>query len=191
MSTNSPRRKRPDRAARIELPPGQISRLMTYVRRGDVLLRVGLCLLAATVMWAATRGWSPPFSYTSGYIPQRDIRAIVDFSTGELDVPENERRRQRARARTICIYTHDVQPLVELREALKNRVFQITHGEAFENLSEEDQKAWQEFLPTTESMDNEEQFFKDFKLALSEDPELEKFERAVQIAFADYERDGL
>ena len=191
MSTNSPRRKRSDLAARIELPPGQISRLLAYVRRGDVLLKLGLCVLAATVMWASTRGWSPPFSYTSGYIPERDIRAIVDFSAGELDVPENERRRQRARAQTICIYTHDVQPLVELREALKNRVFQVINGEAFENLTEDDRKAWQEFLPTTESMDNEEQFFTDFKLALSEDSELDKFERAVQIAFADYERDGL
>lgn len=40
-------------------------------------------------------------------------------------------------------------------------------------------------------MDNEALFFNDFKLALAEDPDLQKFERAVQIAFADYERDGL
>ncbi|HRX78233.1 MAG TPA: HDIG domain-containing protein [Pirellulaceae bacterium] len=191
MSTSSPRRKRSDLAAGIQLPPGQMSRALRYLRQGDVLIRIGLCLLAATIMWAATRGWTRPFAFTSGYIPPRDIVASIDFSTHEPDVPENERRRQRAQAQTICIYTHDVQPLVELREALKNRVFQVTHGEAFESLSEDDRKAWQEFLPTTESMDNEEQFFKDFKLALVEDPELQKFERAVQIAFADYERDGL
>jgi len=191
MSTSSPRRKRSDLAAGIRLPPGQMSQLLTYLRRGDVLLRLGLCLSAATVMWAATQGWSPPFPFTSGYFPPRDIVASIDFSTRELDVPENERRRQRARARTICIYTHDGQPLVELREALKNRVFQVTHGESFESLTEDDRKAWQEFLPTTESMDNEDQFFKDFKLALAEDAELQKFERAVQTAFADYEKDGL
>ena len=190
MSTNSPRRKRSDLSAGIQLPPGQISRSLTYLRRGDVLLRLALCLVAATVLWLATQGWTRPFSYTSGYIPQRDIVASIDFTAGELDVPENERRRQRARAQTICIYSHDVQPLVELREALKNRVFQVTHGEAFENLTEDERKAWQEFLPTTESMDNEEQFFKDFKLTLADDAELQKFERAVQIAFADFERDG-
>jgi putative nucleotidyltransferase with HDIG domain len=148
-------------------------------------------MLAATIMWAATHGWSRPFAFTSGYIPSRDIVASIDFTTHEPDVPENERRRQRAQAQTICIYTHDVQPLVELREALKNRVFQVTHGEAFESLSADELKAWQEFLPTTEKMANEEQLFTDFKLALAEDPELQKFERAVQIAFADYERDGL
>ncbi|MCA9120278.1 MAG: HDIG domain-containing protein [Planctomycetaceae bacterium] len=191
MSTSSPRRKRSDLAAGIQLPPGQISRSLTYLRQGDVLLRIALCLLAATVMWFATHGWSRPFPFTSGYIPPRDIVASIDFSTRELDVPENERRRQRALAQTICIYTHDVQPMVELREALKNRVFQVTHGEAFESLSDDDRKAWQEFLPTTGSMDNEALFFNDFKLALAEDPDLQKFERAVQIAFADYERDGL
>ncbi|MEX0820153.1 MAG: HDIG domain-containing metalloprotein [Pirellulaceae bacterium] len=191
MSTNSPRRKRSDLAAGIRLPPGQLSRLGIYLRRGDVMLRLGLCIVAAAIMWAATQGWSRPFSYTSGYIPPRDIVASIDFTAGELDVPENERRRQRARAQTICVYTHDVQPLVELRKALKNRVFQVTHGEAFELLTEDDRKAWQEFLPTTQSMDNEEQLFKDFKLALADDAELQKFERAVQIALADYERDGL
>lgn len=191
MSTSSPRRKRSDLASGIRLPPGRMSQSLAYLRRGDVLLRVGLCLLAATIMWAATRGWSRPFAFASGYLPPRDIVASIDFSTRELDVPENERRRQRARAQTICIYTHDVQPLVELREALKNRVFQVMHGETFESLTADDRKAWQEFLPTTEPMENEEQFFKDFKLALAEDPELQKFERAVQIAFADYERDGL
>ncbi|MDA1049244.1 MAG: HDIG domain-containing protein [Planctomycetota bacterium] len=191
MSTSSPRRKRSDLAAGIRLPPGQVARFLTYLHRGDVLVRLGLCLLAAMVMWGSTRGWSRPFPYTSGYIPARDVVASIDFSTRELDVPENERRRQRALAQTICIYTHDGQPLVELREALKNRVFQVTHGDAFESLSEDDRKAWQEFLSTTESMDNEEQFFKDFKVALAEDPELQKFERAVQNAFADYEKDGL
>ncbi|MEO8493799.1 MAG: HDIG domain-containing metalloprotein [Planctomycetota bacterium] len=173
------------------MPQGQLAKALTYFRRGDVLLRIALCLLAATAMWAATRGWSRPFAFTSGYIPSRDVVASIDFNTRELDVPENERRRQRARAQTICIYAHDGQPLVELREALKNRVFQVIHVEAFEGLSEDEQKAWREFLPTTESIDNEEQLFKDFKLALADDAELQKFERAVQIAFADYERDGL
>lgn len=123
MSTSSPRRKRSDLAAGIQLPPGQISRSLTYLRQGDVLLRIALCLLAATVMWFATHGWSRPFPFTSGYIPPRDIVASIDFSTRELDVPENERRRQRALAQTICIYTHDVQPMVELREAAKESRF--------------------------------------------------------------------
>ena len=128
MSTSTPRRKRSDLAAGIQLPQGQVIQFATYLRRGDVLLRVGLCLLAATIMWAVTRGSARPFSYSSGYIPLRDIVARIDFSTGDLDGPENERRRQRARAQTICIYEHDAQPLVALRGALKNRVFQVTHG---------------------------------------------------------------
>lgn len=154
-------------------------------------MRVALCLVAAAAMWGATQGWAPPFAFYSGYTPPRDVVARFDFTTGEDDGPENERRRQRARAQTICIYEHDVQPLVEMRGALKNRVFQITQVGPFENLSEDDRQAWQEFLPAAESMDNEEQLFKDFRLALEEDMELDKFARGVQIAFTDYERDGL
>lgn len=191
MSTSTPRRKRSDRVTGIKLPPGQIPRFLAYIRRGDVLLRVSLCLLAAIVMWAVTNGWSRPFSYRSGFIPQRDIMARVDFKTSELDSPENERRRQRAIAKTICVYQHDVQPLVELRQALKNRVFQVIHSEAFENLTEDDRKAWQEFLPPTESLENEQQLFGEFKAALADDAELVKFNRAIQMAFADYESDGL
>ncbi len=190
-STGTPRLKRSDLAAGIRLPPGQFSRFAVYLRRPDVLSRLGLCGLAAVIMWAATQGWARPFAFTSGYIPPRDIVARLDFSTGELDGPENERRRQRARAQTVCVYQHDVRPLIELRSALKNRVFQVTHGESFENLTESDLQAWREFLPTTDSMDNEEQFFNDFRRALADDAELEKLERAIQIAFADFERDGL
>ena len=191
MSTSSPRRKRSDLAADIQLPPGHMIRSLSNLRRGDVLLRLSLCLAAAFIMWVTMRGWSQPFSYKAGQLPQRDIVARVDFSAGELDIPEDERRKQRARAQTICIYEHDVQPLVEIREALKNRVFQLSNSESFEKLSDDDRKAWKEFLPTTESLDNEEQTFNDFKLAIADDVELKKFERAVQIAFADYDRDGL
>jgi putative nucleotidyltransferase with HDIG domain len=144
-------------------------------------------------MWGATAGWKPPLPFTSGYTPVRDIVARIDFSTNNKDGPENERRRQRARALTVCVYEHDVQPLVELRSALKNRVFLVRDAESLEALNAQDSAVWAEFLDSQNSPVDEvkERWFSDFREALAADTDLAKFERGVQIAFADYERDGL
>lgn len=157
------------------------------------MLRLLLCVLAAAAMWGATSGWKPPRPYTSGYTPVRDIVARIDFSTDKEDGPENERRRQRARAQTVCIYEHDVQPLVELRNALKNRVFLVRDAESIEALNTQDPAAWPEFLDAQNSPtdDVKERWFNDFREALADDTDLEKYERGVQNAFADYERNGL
>jgi len=191
MSSSNQPRTRSDLTAGVQLPPGQFRRFLIYLWRGDVLARIGLCFVAAAIIWGVTQGWAPPFRFHSGYTPPRDIVARVDFTTGEEDGPENERRRQRARAQTVCIYQHDVQPLVEMRGALKNRVFQIMQNEMLESLSEQDREAWQEFLPAPEKTDDEEQLFKELHVELADDSDLAKFERGVQIAFTDYERDGL
>lgn len=193
MSTTNQPRRRSDLAAGLRLPPGQWARLLGHLLRRDVLLRLLLCLVAALTMWAVTQGWSPPFAYRGGYTPARDLVAKVDFSTQDLDGPENERRRQRARAQTVCVYKHDVKPLIDLRDALKNRVFQIAHVESYAKLNADDAQAWQEFVLTADGRmpENAEQVFSDFRSALADDMELMKFENAVQVAMAEYERDGL
>lgn len=166
---------------------------MEYLRRGEVLLRLALCLLAATIMWVATSGWKPPLPFSSGYTPARDIVARIDFSTTDEDGPENDRQRQRARAQTVCIYEHDVQPLVELRSALKNRVFFVRDAESLEALKEQDPTAWEDFLDVQNSptVEVKARWFNDFREALADDTDLAKFELGVQNAFANYERDGL
>jgi len=195
MSTSNQPRTRSELVAGLRVPRGQVPSLLSRLRRGDVLLRIGLCLLAALAMWGVTRGWAPPFPYYTGYTPPRDIVASLNFSTGELDGPENERRRQRARSQTVCLYQHDVQPLVELRNALKNSVFQLTHAASFAELNQQDPQAWKEFLRPTDDesgiAQNTEDLFTEFRAALADDGELVRFERALQIAFSDYERDGL
>ncbi|MBP86487.1 MAG: metal-dependent phosphohydrolase [Planctomycetaceae bacterium] len=193
MSTSQPPRTRSDLTASLRLPKSPLSSTVSYLRRSDVLLRLLLCLLAAVVMWGATTGWKPPLPFASGYTPVRDIVARIDFSTVTKDGPENERRRQRAEAQTVCVYEHDVQPLVELRNALKNRVFLVRDAESLEALNTQDPAVWTEFLDAQNSPADEvkERWFSDFREALAADTDLANFERGVQNAFADYERDGL
>ena len=193
MSTSQSPRTRSALAANLVLRKGPMSSALTYLRRSDVLARLLMCLLATVAMWAATTGWKPPLPFSSGYTPLRDIVARIDFNTDKEDGPENERRRQRARSQTICVYEHDAEPLLQLQSALKNRVFLVRDAESLEALNAQDAGVWAEFLDSQNSPVDEvkQRWFVDFREALAADTDLEKFERGVRNAFADYERDGL
>ncbi len=79
MSSGNQVKTRSDRVASVQLPPGRVARSFEFLRRREVLLRIGLSFAAAVLVWAATGGWAPPFGYRSGYIPPRDIVARASF----------------------------------------------------------------------------------------------------------------
>ena len=60
------------------------------MRQRDALLRIGICLLAAIAIWGVTRAWEPPFPFRSGYVPQRDIAARVEFGVTDKNQIEHE-----------------------------------------------------------------------------------------------------
>ena len=110
-------KRRADRVAQLDLPPGPFAQMLHGLRRREVLLRVLLCVLSAVAVWAITEGWDPPFWYRSGYIPRFDMEARVAFrcpSPGEpdrfLDFPAGA-------------------PLVEAGEALQPRTVEILRAE--------------------------------------------------------------
>ena len=76
MANHIQRRTRSERVAAIELPPGLLERTWEYLHRGDVLLRLTLCLLTAIALWAITGAWAPPFSFRKDYTPRRDIVGV-------------------------------------------------------------------------------------------------------------------
>lgn len=191
MSNGNPRRRRSDLAVSLRLPPGQATRILQYLGQGDTLKRVGLCFLAALVMWAAMGSWTPPFRFRLGDTPTRGIVVRIPFSVEDQE--ETAKRKRLARAQSLCVYQHDKQPLVQRREALKNSSFKIINAPPFEKLGDDDRATWAEFLlpSVAENAQNAEPMFNDFRAALAGDKELKKFEKAVQTAFADFERHGL
>ncbi len=84
MSSSTTKRRR----SALILPRGKLAQLLDLVRRRDVLTRIGLCALAAVVMWAVTGAWSPPFRYRGGFIPSRDIVARTDFDSRDYGSPD-------------------------------------------------------------------------------------------------------
>src|SRR6478735_11590254 len=187
MSNTLSRRLRNSKMA--ALPPGMLARSWTVMRRTDVLVRVGLCVLAALAMWGVTRSWAPAFSYRTGYIPSREIIARVDFV--EQDLAETEKRREQAKAQAEFVYEHDPRPLEELRQELKNKVPQLASAESYDKL---DPALWHEFSPpgegkTPESEKKKFDGLKGYFMVAGMDSG--QFDEAIKRAFTPLERSGL
>jgi len=192
MSSGSPKRTRSERVASLQLPPNAFAQACRTMQRGDVLLRVLCCFLAAAAMLVITKGWRPPFPYRSGDTPPRNIVARVAFQTP--NPPGTSEAQEKARRAVQCVYEHDPRPLIELRQALKDRVFQVLRAESYEALAPE---LWDEFQPAEApgadeaSVAERAAAFAAFREAVADDPELTALDAALGQALAEFERDGL
>jgi len=134
--------------ASLVLPPSRFALTVSLLRRGDVMLKFSLCILAGFVMWLITGAWVPPFGYRMGEIPARDIVARIAF---EIPDPRaTEQLRKQKRSEMACIYVHDDRPLRELRSALQDRIFRISAAKSYDQV---DPSVWREFMPDATTQD--------------------------------------
>lgn len=186
------KRKRFERVASLELPPGQWERAWTSLRRRDVLGRIGLALLAALVTCAVIHGWDPPFAYRKGYTPSRDIVATVKFTKFDPDATRDA--RELARSQTRYIYRLDATPLVQLRAELRNKLSEVAGAPSLDKL---DPKLWADFqMPLADgakpptAKEAEEQFV-EFRAAFTPQEQLERVADAIGQALDPFEKRGL
>ena len=64
-------RRRIRRASSMEGPQSFWGRLLETISRSEVLVRLGLCLLAAFFLLVLLRGWSQPFAFRLGSVAPR------------------------------------------------------------------------------------------------------------------------
>lgn len=175
----------------VPTPKGPLSRFLELLQRRDSILRCGLCLLAALIMWGGTQGWKPTFSFREGYTPLRDICARVGFEV--MDAEATREAKEKARLEIACRYENDSQKFVELRGALIDRVFWVK-GDDPKPDKVKDQ--WPEFLrPLQEGEERTEEEITALKerfiKSLEPDKDLSKLKRAVEVAFLDFSKNGL
>jgi putative nucleotidyltransferase with HDIG domain len=187
MSTGLPKRSR----STLQLPPGRFARGWALLRRGDVLLRVAVCALAAVLMWLVTAGWAPPFPYHLRHTPPRDVVARVDFAVP--DPVATESAREDARTEVVCVYSNDPAPLDEVQRALTDRVFEVLSAGSFAAV---DQQLWGAFQGRTvadAAVDEaqEQAAFERFRAALAEDHNLERLKHALELTFEESRATGL
>ena len=201
------KRKRFERVASFEMPPGQWERAWTGLRRRDVLGRIGLALLAALMICAVIRGWDPPFPYRTGYVPPRDIVAAVSFT--KPDPEATAAARVQARSQALYVYIQDSEPLVQLRAELRNTLVAVTAAESYDKL---DPEIWNAFQPrpveaeqkagegdksaasdasTQPKPKSPEQQFREFRAAITPQEHLDRVVGAVASAFATFEDSGV
>ena len=192
MANGFSKRTRLQRVASVELPPGFFDRLLVYLQRGDVLFRLGLCLLTAIALWAITGSWRPPLGYRTGYTPPRAIVAQVEFK--RADGPATLQAKDRARRQVLNIYQNDPEPLVQLQARLISRITTVLGAQTFEQV---DRAVWDEFFAPTElnkpsiSESEREAYFLRFRTALVDENAMENFKKNLAAAFAPIEKHGL
>ena len=82
-------------------------------------------------MWGITQGWTPPFQYRIGYIPERDIVAAVSFKVE--DEIGTEVMQRRAVAETLCIYNNDMYQLSKQKKDLSLAINDLVTAESWES----------------------------------------------------------
>ncbi|MHB1036158.1 MAG: HD family phosphohydrolase [Pirellulales bacterium] len=186
------KRRRFDRGAGLQLPPGRIDRALAYLRRRDVLVRLALCLVTVAATWVVAGGWTPPFAYRTGYVPERDILARMPFKEPDLQATEDARAEAARQVR--YVYTQNPEPLVQLRAALRNTIVEVTGAAKLADLGPE---VWTKFQAPAApgkkkpSAAEQEAEFKRFRDALAGEGKLADFEKAIHDAFATFEMRGL
>jgi putative nucleotidyltransferase with HDIG domain len=192
MSSAGQKKTRLERVAALELPPNLVERLLGNMQRGDVLLRLGLCLLSAVFLWAVVGAWAPPFPFRTGLVPQRDLLSRVDFR--KPDPVATQEAKHKAANQAHFVYQQDAAPLIQLRGALKAELADIAAAATAQDLKP---GVWPAFsplpapnveLPTLEQQETE---FQQLHEAVADKEKLEKVEKAIATAFAPLEQTGI
>ena len=197
MNSGLSKKNRGHRISSLDPIPRLSTQIWSSITRGDVLLRVFCCVLAAIIMVIATQAWLPPFAYREGFTPVRDIVASVDFSVPNPGKVERERENARREARQV--YANNPQAIKSLQTELLSEVTKII---AAENFDAEIQQIWSHFQSppdTKESSSTDEMAaatrtweasYRAFQAALQGARKLQ-FDAAIQKSLAEIDQHGL
>jgi putative nucleotidyltransferase with HDIG domain len=192
MANVPQKRTRQQRVATVELPPGYWGHLWGQLQRGSVLLRIGICAIAAILMLFFTRGWDPPFRYRLNQVPDRSIVASIDFE--QPDQVATAEARKQARELTVAVYDQDPASLAQLRAELRLELDKLLTADTFDAVNPD---LWQQFQPplaegTPDPTDEERaEQFERLKESLATETALETFDTKIAEAMAPLEEWGL
>ncbi len=110
------------------------------VRDREILLRLGLCLVAIFALLMVLQGWRAPFPYRIGQYTEHGIAARANFE--ELNVEETNRKRGEAERKVPLVFQHDAQPLHSLADQLRADLGKLTAADSLDRLDESTRSAF-------------------------------------------------
>ena len=201
MSTGSQssKTKKGSRVTGVQLQPNRFMIARDMLKRADVVSRLGLCVLAAVLMWLSTVGWERPFSYAEGDVPERSITARVAFT--KLDIAETERQREEASLQADAVYRHNRSTVEQLAHQFEDRVRQIVQFNAQDEMDEPLKDSWKDFmigLGASESAESSNttsqqfyEYFREFKNQFKEEGDVENFVAKVNACLTPIKERGI
>lgn len=193
MSTNPTSKTRSERVANLKLDKLVWQVWLERLTRLDSLLRLGVSLVAAVIITVFLKGWEPPFEYREGFVPQRAILARVPFKF-EDTLKTNALRIQAARE-TLCIYQNRKEPLVQLRDAVKDAIIALRNVPSTLELTKAQSQALDSFGATVLDTDQAPVSYETALLAiqktLSSEADLSKYDAAMREILDPLEEFGL
>jgi putative nucleotidyltransferase with HDIG domain len=139
MQNANPKRMKTPRVSRLELPPGLFEATIDRLQQRDVLLRLGMCIAAAALMWAVTGAGKRPFPHRIGDTPSRTIVVTHPFSLE--DERKTNEQREVARSQALVVYDNNEDVLTNLRDELKNKIVGLTPA----TVDDKVRTQWREF----------------------------------------------
>ncbi|TWU41640.1 phosphodiesterase [Novipirellula aureliae] len=193
MSTSTKKRTRQERIESLGIPKPRFVQWWQRSDKSDFLLRIAMAVAAAVLMLVLCQAWQLPFAYRKGSILKRDLITRVTFQVPD-EFETDALRRQKRREEPV-LYRNRTKPLDQLRAILKDQLFLTLGAQSYEQMNDDERKAFEEFLRSKEQAvaDDEmeetdsvkvapEQQFAILKSVLATDPELIKVDEAVAMA---------
>ncbi|GAA5508783.1 HDIG domain-containing metalloprotein [Novipirellula caenicola] len=192
MSGTSKQRTRQERIDSLGIPKPRLIQWWQRSDKADFSIRVGMAILAAVLMLVLCHAWRPSFAYRKNAIPARDIITRVTFQV--KDELETDAVRRQKRREAPVLYRNRTKPLDQLRAVLKDQLFLALGAQSFDQMNEDERKAFAQFYEgdeTAEPGDTSAERFATLKSVLADDPELIKVDAAVGTAMEPMYKLGL
>lgn len=149
MASSTTKRTRSERVASLKLEPSTLNRWVRTLLTGKCLMQCSIGLVAAVLILLILRGWTPPFAYREGQVPERDVVARVAFDV--VDSAQTSALRDQKRREVPCYYENKPLQLNQLRIGIRNRLSLLTTSDTpFEQLDSKQLEALDAFLPQAE-----------------------------------------
>lgn len=174
----------------LPAPKGSFQKAIEFLSRSDVWARIGLCAATTLILYVVMFGWDPPFAHRVRQAPLRDLHAHTAFLF--KDLKKTDERRDSERRNFRCFYENDAHPLEQLRQALRDDLFEVLQNDFAEA---QKTSVWSKFFPPSANDNAEtaadEQSFNLFREAISKDEKLTSITKALANAFLEINDNGL